>query len=110
MNQFVDGAVILISNPRTFGFLVAEKSYNKPIIGHFAYAVNSIPVARPQDTAKKGPGEIMIDGFVVRGRGTQFKSLKRGDKLRPGRSADAYLLKEVINDEEGILAQVSRHK
>ena len=35
-NQFVDGAVILVTNPHRVGFLVAEKSYNTRIIGDFA--------------------------------------------------------------------------
>jgi len=43
MNQFVDGAVILITTPRRVGFLVAEKSMQKPLIGDFARACGSIP-------------------------------------------------------------------
>lgn len=104
MNQFVDAAVILISNPRKISFLVAQKSYDKAIIGHFAKAVGSIPVARPQDYARKGEGEILLDGLIMKGRnGTQFSSLGKGDKIRPGRSADAYRVLEVISDEEAIL-------
>lgn len=48
MNQFVDGAVVIVTNPRRVGFLVAEKSYNKRIIGDFCKAAGAIPVARPQ--------------------------------------------------------------
>ena len=33
MNQFVDAAMIVITNPHPISFLVAEKSYNDPIIG-----------------------------------------------------------------------------
>lgn len=53
MNQFVDAAVILVTNPHKVGFLVAEKSFKKRIIGDFARAAGGIPVSRPQDLAKK---------------------------------------------------------
>jgi hypothetical protein len=39
----VDGAVILITTPRRVGFLVAEKSMQKLLIGDFARACGSIP-------------------------------------------------------------------
>lgn len=58
MNQFVDGAVVTVTNPRRVGFLVAEKSFNKRIIGDFAKAAGAIPVSRPQDTAHAGQGKV----------------------------------------------------
>lgn len=118
MNQFVDGAVILITNPRRVGFLVAEASMKKRVIGDFARGTNctafvsimflvefvfvfgkvriryllyctlcyiacgSIPVARPQDTAKPGPGRIYFDKLRIVGEGTHFTQLQKGDKLR----------------------------
>jgi len=87
MNQFVDGAVILITNPRRVGFLVAEASMKKRVIGDFARACGSIAVARPQDTAKPGPGRIYFD------------------KLRPARRPGAYRVVKVISDTEGILGE-----
>ena len=106
MNQFVDAAVILISNPRKVSFLVAEKSYHKPIIGHFSKAVGSIPVARPQDTAVRGPGEIMFDGHTLYGRGgTAFTRLNKADRIRPGSSAEGYRLRSVASDTEAVLAE-----
>ncbi len=63
MNQFVDGAVMMVTNPHNVGFLVAEKSYHKRIIGDFAKAVGSIPVSRPQDAAKAGPGKSFLYFF-----------------------------------------------
>ena len=103
MNQFVDGAVVLISNPRKVSFLVADKSLRTPIIGHFGKAIGSIPVVRPQDHAIKGPGLVMFDGLILKGHGTLFTQLKKGDRIRPGRRADGYRLKEVISDTEAVL-------
>ena len=105
MNQFVDGAVMMVTNPHRVGFLVAEKSYNKRIIGDFAKAVGSIPVSRPQDQAKAGPGKVYFDGLKILGENTAFTQLKKGDKLRPGKSPESYRIKEVISDTEGILAE-----
>lgn len=58
MNQFVDAVILIITNPHNVGFLIAEKSFKKPIIGDLARAAGAIPVARPQDCAKKGPGKV----------------------------------------------------
>eukprot|EP00602_Paraphysomonas_sp_CaronLab_P007148 CAMPEP_0185032692 /NCGR_PEP_ID=MMETSP1103-20130426/20972_1 /TAXON_ID=36769 /ORGANISM="Paraphysomonas bandaiensis, Strain Caron Lab Isolate" /LENGTH=564 /DNA_ID=CAMNT_0027568675 /DNA_START=349 /DNA_END=2043 /DNA_ORIENTATION=- len=107
MNQFVDALIMLVTNPHKVGFLVAEKSYNKPIIGHFAKAVGSIPVTRPQDAAEKGPGQISFDGCTVRGVGTSFTSLKIGDKIRPGRNADGHSIKSIVSDIELIVADTA---
>lgn len=106
MNQFVDGAVLVVTIPHRVGFLVAEKSYNKRIIGDFSKALGAIPVSRPQDKAKAGPGKIMFDGLKIIGDGTKFTLLKKGDKLRPGRSPEAYRFQKVISDTEGILAVI----
>jgi glycerol-3-phosphate O-acyltransferase/dihydroxyacetone phosphate acyltransferase len=106
MNQFVDGAVMMVTNPHNVGFLVAEKSFHKRIIGDFAKAVGSIPVSRPQDAAKAGPGKVLFDGLTLKGDGTKFlSSFKKGDRLRPGKSAEAYRLKEILSDTEAILAE-----
>ncbi len=105
MNQFVDGAVMMVTNPHRVGFLVAEKSYNKRVIGDFAKAVGSIPVSRTQDQAKAGPGKVYFDGLKIQGENTKFTQLKKGDKIRPGKSSEGYRIKEVISDTEGILAE-----
>lgn len=103
MNQFVDGAVIVTTTPRRVGFLVAEKSMQKAVIGDFARACGSIPVARPQDKARAGPGRIYFDKNRIIGDGTQFTKLKKGDKVRPGKSAEVYKVAEVLSDTEGVL-------
>lgn len=98
MNQFVDAAVIVVTCPRKVGFLVAEKSMKKAIIGDFARAVGSIGVSRPQDYAKRGPGQIRLRGLRLEGRDTALGALKPGDKIRPGRSPESYKL--VVHGDE----------
>jgi glycerol-3-phosphate O-acyltransferase/dihydroxyacetone phosphate acyltransferase len=106
MNQFVDGAVLVVTTPQKVSFLVAEKSYNKRIIGDFAKAVGAIPVSRPQDMARKGPGKLKFDRMKVIGEGTEFTKLQKGDKIRPGKSPEAYKFKTIISDTEGILTEL----
>lgn len=107
MNQFVDAAVILVTNPHRVGFLVAEKSYKKPLIGHFAKAVGSIPVTRPQDQAEKGVGMVKFVGSTIIGKDTKFLTLKKGDKIRPGKCADGYSIKSVLSDTEAIVSETN---
>ena len=93
MNQFVDAAMIVITNPHNISFLVAEKSYHERIIGDFAKAMGAIPVCRPQDKAVAGPGRIRFDGLRAFGEGTRFTQLGKGDRIRPGRAAESFRLK-----------------
>jgi glycerol-3-phosphate O-acyltransferase/dihydroxyacetone phosphate acyltransferase len=93
MNQFVDGAMIMVTNPHHVSILIAEKSFNEPIVGDFAKALGAIPVSRPQDSAKPGPGTIKFEGLKLIGEGTAFTQLGKGDRLRPGRSADSFRIK-----------------
>ena len=44
------------------GFMIAQKSYDKRVLGFFAKLMGCIPVQRPQDSAKKGTGTITLDG------------------------------------------------
>ena len=89
MNQFVDGAVILATSPHNVGFLLAEKSLHKPVIGQLSRIAGCIPVIRPQDRAKKGTGMVKVDGsFLIGKDGTKFTALQKGDKIRPGRSPE----------------------
>lgn len=104
MNQFVDAALILVTSPHRVGFLIAEKSFNTKIIGGLAKAVGCYPVARPQDKAKSGEGQIYFDGSVMRGQGTRFTQFTKGDRVRPARSAAAYRIKEILSDVEATLA------
>ena len=45
-----------------------------------------------------------MSGLTIRGDGTAFLSLKPGDKIRPGKSAEAYRV-EVFTDCEGTLVE-----
>lgn len=68
-------------------FIIAEKSWNRPFIGDLAKATKCIPVARPQDSARKGAGAVSgTEGNeIVRGSGTSFTTdFKAGDTLKVG--------------------------
>lgn len=77
------------------GFLIAEKSWNTPIIGHCAQLCGCMPVKRPQDAAQRGVGVLVgfsevsaREGGTVTGKGTTFtKQIAKGDKVTP-RSRD----------------------
>ena len=85
--------------------MVAEKSYNKRIIGDFSKAVGAIPVSRPQDKARAGPGMARVEGRRLLGDSdTRFTHLEKGDLLRLENTADTIKLKEIISDCEGIIA------
>lgn len=106
MNQFVDGVLLLVTAPRNVSFLVAEKSFNKAVIGDFCKAVGSIPVSRPQDKAKLGPGLICIEGFTVHGDGTEFTALEPGDRIRPENSSESFKFnKERMTDVSGCMEE-----
>ncbi len=64
-NQFVDGVIMIITSPHKVGFLMAEKSFHKPVVGQLASAVGSIPVTRPQDHTKKGVGTWQLGALPL---------------------------------------------
>ena len=41
-NQFVDAVMVLSTCRRNISYLMAEASYNRPIIGHVAYALGTL--------------------------------------------------------------------
>ncbi len=60
-NQFVDGMVVLgTCGNENFkvSYLMAEKSFQRPVIGDIASALDVVPVKRAQDDAIKGTGTI----------------------------------------------------
>jgi glycerol-3-phosphate O-acyltransferase/dihydroxyacetone phosphate acyltransferase len=59
-NQFIDAVTMVCTCQRTISYLVAEKSWNRPIIGHLAWALGAVPVKRSQDSAEVGVGKIRI--------------------------------------------------
>ena len=93
-NQFVDGVSIMSTCRRKISYLVAEKSWNRRIIGDLAWAMGAVPVKRAQDSAKSGTGTITLNResgdesqqpstISVLGKGTKFtEELKPKDKIR----------------------------
>lgn len=59
-NQFIDAVTMVCTCQRTISYLVAEKSWNRPIIGHLAWALGAVPVKRAQDSAEAGVGKVLI--------------------------------------------------
>jgi len=125
-NQFVDANLVLCTcGNRKINYLMAEASYNRPIIGHAAWALGTVPVKRAQDDARAGSGRItvrrrgttagddsktgddnnlQVDGgekIVVSGIGTAFTSeLAVGDKIRLPNSAFGLRVKDIVDDTQ----------
>lgn len=77
-NQFVDPTMLLSTCTRPIGFLMAAVSLKRRLVGFFGRMLNSIPVERAQDYAKKCSGKICIqsgsDDLVVLGTETKFST------------------------------------
>ena len=81
-NQFIDAMMMRAHCKRNVRFIIAEKSMNRPVIGHFARLMQAVPAVRPQDVGStQGPGKLVsVKGNVVTGAGTTFTStLSQGD-------------------------------
>jgi len=84
MNQFVDGSIVLRAAGRPVSFVTAESSMHKPIIGTLARLAGSVPVVRPQDLAKVGPGcivEIKLTERLINGECTEFFAVPKGHAI-----------------------------
>ncbi|KAF1793897.1 Phospholipid/glycerol acyltransferase [Phytophthora cactorum] len=102
-NQFVDGLVVMMTSPRKVGFMIAEKSWHLPVVGHLARIMGCIPVVRPQDSVASGVGKIKLASeeavtpassssggassgkpqWLVQGDSTSFtKQVTPGDQIR----------------------------
>ncbi|KIJ44372.1 hypothetical protein M422DRAFT_252379 [Sphaerobolus stellatus SS14] len=109
-NQFLDPLLVMSEvyreTRRRVRNLIAAKSMKRKAIGAFASLMSSIPVARAQDEAKTGSGEIWIDDddhLLVRGEGTKFTSeLSAKAQIMLPKSAGTALatVVEVISDTE----------
>ncbi|GAB5034484.1 glycerol-3-phosphate o-acyltransferase [Nannochloropsis oceanica] len=105
-NQFVDGIMVLTTAQHRVGFLIAEKSYNHPVVGTFAKLAGAVPVTRPQDSAKLMQGTIVMSGRSVKGQETAFiRELVPGDKLRLKGSADQFKVESITSDTELTLSE-----
>lgn len=101
-NQFVDGLNVLCHARHRISFLIAQASWDKPVIGHLAWLMGAVPVQRPQDAAKKGKGKVVFDGTstvrALEGT-TDFKAqLNSGDKLRIRGQPDQFKVATVHDD------------
>ncbi|KAL1917457.1 uncharacterized protein VTP21DRAFT_3850 [Calcarisporiella thermophila] len=107
-NQFVDPLMIMRSCRRKISFLIAEKSYHRKVIGAFAKAAHSIPVARPQDITKSGQGLIFLKDptkpRVLTGEGTSF-SRDFGPRYKVVFPLATYEVAEVVSDSELLLTK-----
>ena len=125
-NQFMDGTMIMCTCQRNISYLMAEKSWQRPIVGHLAWAMGAVPVKRAQDSANKGSGTISVDvqgtssaikpeNIKVVGRGTKFTAeVKVGDKIRFPQNAQGIKVVSIDSDdslslavEEGVLDIIS---
>mmetsp|Transcript_12651 Transcript_12651/g.23472 ORF Transcript_12651/g.23472 Transcript_12651/m.23472 type:complete len:633 (-) Transcript_12651:207-2105(-) len=115
-NQFIDSLAVMkavggrsgnnLCSKRTGvvrspGFIIAEVSWRKRIIGDFAKLLNSVPVTRPQDKAVPGSGTISIDLEALTVRGVDSKFTK--DCAEKGcsisiKGVGTFVVKEVLND------------
>mmetsp|Transcript_116969 Transcript_116969/g.330984 ORF Transcript_116969/g.330984 Transcript_116969/m.330984 type:complete len:588 (+) Transcript_116969:87-1850(+) len=100
-NQFVDGLILLTSCHREISFMIAQKSFDRPLVGFLAKAFHSIPVSRPQDSAFGGSGKVRYEGTnSLVGQGTKFqKEVLEGSQLRLGAAGPSLKVKAVLSDE-----------
>ena len=113
-NQFIDSVVLLCTCYHNISYLIAEKSWNRRIIGDLAWAMGCVPVKRAQDSAHPGSGTITIlkqlpkeeeeEGekvVKVVGLQTLFtKEIKVGYKLRVSHENNKILMKVLKIDSD----------
>jgi len=109
-NQFVDGSIVFFATPRDTRFMVAAKSFKRPILGSFFRWSHSVPVERAQDIVKKGTGEIEFEDItVIKGFATLFtKEFRPGDTIRVNTKEDEakvadQIIEKIVSDTEMIL-------
>lgn len=103
-NQFLDPLLLASEVRRGSGrrvaFLTAQKSLNRPFIGAAARLMQSIPVVRAADGAKKGSGTITLhpsgDPLLLQGHNSQFTKelVVKGQIVLP--KAAGYASAEVV--------------
>jgi glycerol-3-phosphate O-acyltransferase/dihydroxyacetone phosphate acyltransferase len=106
-NQFIDAIMVLCTCQHKVSYLMAENSWKRPIIGHFAWALGVVPVKRAQDDAKPGTGQVTmkrastnVSEIVVKGTDSLFvKELAAGDKIRLAGTAAGFKVKGIENEK-----------
>ncbi|RKP06390.1 hypothetical protein THASP1DRAFT_31790 [Thamnocephalis sphaerospora] len=110
-NQFLDPIMVMRCVPRRVGFLCAQKTLDRKYVGALASTVNPIPVARPQDMARKGAGRIqLLDRYGeptrITGTGTRFTSqLQVGWTVALPQSRGSAAVAEIVSDTELVVAK-----
>ncbi|KAI5288150.1 hypothetical protein KEM52_001282 [Ascosphaera acerosa] len=115
-NQFVDSLILMLVARRELGrriaFLIAAKSYKRPLVGLLARATGALPVARTMDNMKPGKGTILLadpvgNPLLVRGRGgTEFTRYKPHDTLTLPTAngvVNTGEIAEILSDDELLL-------
>ena len=81
-NQFADAIMLIMNARRKVGFLIAQKSWDFPVIGWMARALSCVPLSRAADLVRPGTGEVCVHEDVAVGRGTCFlDEVKAGDSI-----------------------------
>eukprot|EP00927_Polykrikos_kofoidii_P080917 TRINITY_DN7795_c0_g1_i1.p1 TRINITY_DN7795_c0_g1~~TRINITY_DN7795_c0_g1_i1.p1 ORF type:complete len:705 (-),score=131.20 TRINITY_DN7795_c0_g1_i1:24-2093(-) len=101
-NQFIDGIILLTNCTREISFMIAKKSFDRPLVGFLARAFHCIPVLRPQDMAAKGSGKVRVEsGGKIVGTGTRFQAeVAPGASLQLTGIDNLFRVKEVLSDVE----------
>jgi len=104
-NQFVDGCILLTNTHREISFMIAQKSFDRPLVGFLARVFHCMPVSRPQDLAFAGDGQVAFKGdATIIGQGTNFtKQVQLGSMLKLPSIEDPLKVKEVVSDTELVL-------
>jgi glycerol-3-phosphate O-acyltransferase/dihydroxyacetone phosphate acyltransferase len=111
-NQFVDGVSIMATMSRKISYLVAEKSWNRRIIGDLAWAMGAVPVKRAQDSARRGTGTVHLvrdvtsaaGTMTVIGNETKFTDeIKPKDKIRLSSTPTTYIVLRILNETSMVL-------
>lgn len=102
-NQFVDGLLLATNCDRQISFMIAQKSFDRPVVGFFAKTMHCLPVTRPQDSVKVGAGTVKISGTKVTGNGTKFTEQVQVGALLEVNGVGKVKVKEVVSSTELVL-------
>jgi glycerol-3-phosphate O-acyltransferase/dihydroxyacetone phosphate acyltransferase len=95
--------MIIANVDREVSLTMAASSFSKPVIGHVAKALNTIPVARPEDSKVRATGKIkFINSTELKGIGTKF--LEESAKVKNGAASimiinKTFIIDKIIDDE-----------
>lgn len=111
---------IMQSLSRRISWLMAAKSFDKPIIGPLATLVGAVPVSRSMDLTKAGTGTVFLpqpikNGKLLRGIGTRFDCPEfetGGSIYLPTINGESHKLNiaEILGSEEILLKVAPSHQ